>query len=93
MFDSDALATIAGLGGGSVSAPRGTFTGLLETDFVQVGELPVDSAVPKLTARTIDVKASGADVGAALGIEGETYIVRSVQHDGMGLTVLILEGP
>jgi hypothetical protein len=82
-----------GIGGGAVSAPRGTFTGLLETEFVQVGEIPVDSALPRLTARTSDVKSFGVGAGVALGIEGDTYIVRSVQNDGTGMTVLVLEGP
>jgi succinyl-CoA synthetase alpha subunit len=88
-YDLLALET---LGGECVTAPRGTFTGIFESNFVQVGDIGVDSAVPKLTARTCDVRAAGAGIGATLGIEGETYIVRSVQDDA-GMATLILEGP
>ena len=89
-YDLLALET---LGGECITAPRGTFTAIFENDYLPVGDIPVDSAQPKLTARTCDVERAGAGVGAILGIEGDTYIVRSVQNDGTGMTVLILEGP
>jgi hypothetical protein len=89
-YDLLALETVAGE---CITAPRGTFTATFDNAYLPVGEIPVESAQPKLTARTGYVMGSGADGGATLGIEGDTYIVRSVQHDGMGLTVLILEGP
>lgn len=91
--DADRLAILSGLGGGPVNAPRGTFTGLLESEFVQVGEIPVDSTSPQLSARTSDVRAAGVSVGIALVIEGEQYIVRSMQNDRTGMTLMLLEGP
>jgi hypothetical protein len=91
--DATGLAMLQAVGGICVSAPRSTFTGLFEADFTQVGELPVDSSAPRLTARTSDVRAGAIAIGTALIIEGDTYIVRSVQDDRTGMTVLLLEGP
>jgi hypothetical protein len=89
-YDLLAIDTVAGE---CVTAPRGTFKAIFDNAYLPVGEIAVESATPKLEARTCDVESAGVAIGAALGIEGDTYIVRSVQHDGMGLTVLILEGP
>ena len=89
-YDLLALETLAGE---CITAPRGTFTATFDNDYLPVGEIPVESAQPKLTARTCDVERTGAGIGATLGIEGATYLVRSVQNDGTGMTVLILEGP
>jgi hypothetical protein len=96
MFESDAdrEAMLRGLGGSSVAGPGGRLTGVLEREYLPVGdEAAVDSNAPRLTVRTDEARRAGVGHGAVLTIEGETYIVRSAQPDGTGITTCILEGP
>lgn len=88
---ADRAAILSGLGGLTVHGPRGTFVGVLETEYVGVGD--VDSAAPRLTADSANLMRCGVDAGVALRIADDTYIVRSVQPDGTGMTTLVLEGP
>jgi hypothetical protein len=91
--DADRLAMISGLGGVRVFAARGEFLGLLEMAHVGVGEVAVDSEAPMLSARSSDLARAGVTVGTTLTISGETYIVRSIRKDGLGMAELMLEGP
>jgi hypothetical protein len=95
MFESDAdrEAMLRGLGGSSVTGPGGRLTGVLEREYLPVGdEAAVDSSEPRLIVRTDEARRAGIGHGAVLTIEGETYIVRSVQPDGTGrMTTCTLE--
>ena len=94
MFESDAdrEAMLRGLGGASVTGPSGLLTGVLEREYLGVGDdAPVDSNAPRLTVRTAEAQRAGIGHGAVLTIEGETYVVRGVQPDGTGMTVCVLE--
>lgn len=96
MFESDAdrAAMIDALGGVGVSTAVGTFDGLFEEDYVGVGDgAPVESYGPRLIARTADVRRCKVANGTALTIEATPYIVRSVQDDRTGMTVMVLEAP
>lgn len=74
-----------------VSGVSGTFSGILDADYVGVGEVAVDSTAYRLTARTADVTAAGVTYGSTVTIEGADYTVRSMQPDGHGVTVMVLE--
>jgi hypothetical protein len=91
--DADRESMLQSLGGVSIAGPRGTFTGLLELDYIGVGEIPVDDFSPRLAARTSELARCGVTNNVALIVDGATYVVRSVQPDGTGMTVLMLEGP
>lgn len=91
--DADRLAMLVALGGVRVSAPGGSFHGVLEVDYEAVGEVGVESTSPRLTVRSSDMERCRVYLGAALHIGQDVYQVRSVQPDGTGMTVLVLEGP
>lgn len=91
---ADREAMLRGLGGVSIAGPRGTFTGLLELEYIAVGDpVPVDTVMPRLHADTDELARCGVESGVSLRIGADLYIVRSVQPDGVHMTVLILEGP
>ena len=95
MFESDAdrECMLRGLGGVTLSAPLGTFVGLLDRDFVGLGDVPIESTAPRITCRSSDVARLGITEGTTLTVEAAAYIVRGVQPDGVGMTTLIVEGP
>jgi hypothetical protein len=95
MFESDAdrEAMLRALGGVSFAAPLGLFVGLLDRDYVGVGDVPVESEAIRITARSSDVERLRVSEGSALVADSGTYIVRGVQPDGLGMTVLVVEGP
>jgi hypothetical protein len=95
MFESEAdrVAMIRALGGVLVSAPRGTCDGLLETGYVGDGDLAVDNADARVTVRTSDATRLGLSSGIALQVDGTSYLVRTPQPDGSGMTLLVLELP
>jgi hypothetical protein len=68
---------------------RSTFTAIFDNEYVAVGDVPVESAAPSLTCRSTDVATVAA--GDELAIDGTDYVVRSIQPDGAGITVLRLE--
>lgn len=87
----DRLSMITPWGSADIETDRGSFKGMLEAEFVQVGDIPVDSSAPRITARTSDAAALGISDGVTLRHNGANYVVRSVQNDGTGMTVLVLE--
>lgn len=91
--DADRLAMLRSLGGISVEGPRCQFIGVLDLVPIGVGEVPVNTVAPMLTARTSDLARAGVTVGAQLTANEEQYIVRSLRKDGLGMTELDLEIP
>lgn len=91
--DADRLAMIQSLGGISIEGPRCQFMGVLDLAHVGVGEIPVDTVAPMVTARTSDLARAGVTVGALLTAGEDQYIVRSLRKDGLGMTELDLEIP
>jgi hypothetical protein len=68
----------------------GTFRAILEAEYAPVGEVAeVDSAAYSLTCKSADL--TGVGHGTILEIECVEYVVRSVEPDGTGVTVLRLE--
>lgn len=91
---ADRRAILHGLGGVPVRGPLGDCTGILTLDYVAIGDpAPVDSLLPSLTADTDDLARCGVVSGVGIRVGADTYVVRSVQPDGTGMTVLILEAP
>lgn len=74
-----------------VSGVSGTFSGIFDADYAGVGDVPVDSTAYRLTARTADLTACSVTVDTVLAIQGDEYIVRSIQPDGHGMATLLLE--
>lgn len=69
-----------------------TITGIFDYEYQQVeagGTMGFAMRVAKLLVRSADVP--GISDGAALTIEGGSYIVRIVMPDGTGMTELFLE--
>lgn len=91
--DVETRAMIRSGGGVSVNGPRGQFAGLFDNEFAQVGDPPVDDSAPRLLAVTSDVTQAGVSHGVSINVGPDVYVVRSVQHDGNGMTLLFLEGP
>ena len=71
-------------------ANRSSFTALFDRQFQLVGDpAGVESFAPALTCLATDV--ATAAHGDVLTVDGDDYTVRSIQPDGTGVTVLILE--
>jgi len=74
--------------GGSAS----TVNGIFDNDIVEVdagGNIPMAVRQPRFLCRTNDVS-SAAD-GDALVVNSTNYTIRVVDHDGTGMTTLVLE--
>lgn len=102
--DADLLAMLTGCGGESVTVYSGDFgsstygsdafggalpgfTAVLDREFVEVQGIEGEN--PVLTCRTSDVP--GLNHGDSLTVNSTGYTVRGIQHDGNGLTVIVLE--
>lgn len=68
---------------------RGTFTAIFERQYAGIGDVAVESTSPALTCRTSDVESLSR--GDTVTVEGSEFTIRSIQPDGMGVTILILE--
>lgn len=69
-----------------------TVNGIFDNEFFEVGaggEVAVAMEQPRFTCKTSDV--SSAAEGDAITINSIDYIIRVVQIDGTGITVLVLE--
>lgn len=74
--------------GGSAS----TVNGIFDNDIVEVdagGNIPMAIRQPRFLCRTQDI--SGAVDGDALVVNSTNYTIRVVDHDGTGMTTLVLE--
>ena len=97
--DADLEAMLRASGGVDVQFPRGRLTGLLEAGHALVED--VDSAAPRLTCRSTEVRRLDVSHGVSGRVGAAVYIVRAVEPDGVidgnglpaGLTTLVLEGP
>lgn len=89
--DADRLATIQGLGGQLVSAPRGTFWAILDAEYAAAGDLPaVEGTAPALTCRTSDFKALQIVKNDSITVGDETFKFVRHEPDGTGISVLVL---
>jgi hypothetical protein len=69
-----------------------TFSAILESEYAGVGEMPeTDSAAYSLICKSADLSTANVGHGSVLTIECVEYVVRSVEPDGTGVTVLRLE--
>lgn len=68
-----------------------TINGIFDNEYYEdpSGEVGLESSQPQFTCKTTDV--SSASNGDTLVVSSTTYTVRSVQDDGTGITLLILE--
>lgn len=92
MFESDAdrLALIKGLGGLLVSHTAGEFWAIFENEYATVLDGAVESTGPAVTARTSDVRNIPKDT--VLQVGEDTYRVKTLQPDGLGMTAILLKG-
>jgi hypothetical protein len=66
------------------------FTAIFDAEYVGVGELAeVESSGPVLTCQSTDVADLGH--GETLTVDGVGYVIRAIQPDGTGVTLLRLE--
>jgi hypothetical protein len=91
--DSDRLALLVALGAVSVSAPGGTFTGLVDREYVSVGELGIEDISTRITARSSDLERVRLADGDSITAAGLAYIVRAIKPDGVGMSFIDLQGP
>jgi hypothetical protein len=87
--DADRLAAIKSLGGQLISHDSGSFVAIFENDFVSVVEGMVESRGPALTALSSDVKDLPKDTVLTIG--DVEYRIKRLEHDGSGMTVLLLK--
>lgn len=74
--------------GGSAS----TVNGIFDNDIVEVdagGNIPMAIRQPRFLCRTQDI--ADAVEGDALVVNSTNYTIRVVDHDGTGMTTLVLE--
>jgi hypothetical protein len=86
--DADRLAMIKSLGGQLVRHVSGDFLAIFDRDFLLVSDA-VESRVPALTARTIDVTELAKDV--VLDIGGTEYRIKRHEPDGTGMSIVVLK--
>lgn len=67
-----------------------SFVGIFDAGYelVNLGEVGVTSAQPRLTGRTADVE--GIALLTTLTVDGVAYTLQEQQPDGTGMTVLLL---
>lgn len=85
--DFGVAATYTPSGGAGVS-----INGIFDNDFIEIdagGGVGVAMQQPRFHCRTADV--SSAAEGDALVVDSVNYIIRIVQDDGTGMTMLVLE--
>ncbi len=85
--DFGVAATYTPSGGSGVS-----INGIFDNDFIEIdagGGVGVAMQQPRFHCRTADV--SSAAEGDALVVDSVNYIIRIVQDDGTGMTMLVLE--
>lgn len=85
--DADRLAVIQCCDGQLVTVATASVWGIFENAYAE--DLNIAGTRPQLRCRTTDV--STAIVGTAVVVNELSYLVRGVQPDGTGMTVLILE--
>ena len=68
---------------------RCTFTAIFDSEYVGVGDVEIESSGPALTCRTSDV--ADRAHGDVLTIDSVGYVIRGIQPDGTGVTLLRLE--
>ena len=69
---------------------KGAFTAIFDRQYAGVGEgAAVESYSPALTCRSVDAETLAH--GDELTVDGDDFVVRSLQPDGTGVTVVILE--
>lgn len=93
-FETDALSMLRGfpgVGSVSVSSPRGTFCAIFENLYFGDGDPPVETSRPQLQARSSDVQRLDLRAGVVLTIGADRYVLRAIQPDGTGMTLLGLE--
>jgi len=85
--DADRLAVIQECGGQLVTVATASVWGIFENAYAE--DLGIAGTRPELTCRTTDVSTAAA--GTAVVANELSYLVRGIQPDGTGMTVLILE--
>lgn len=88
---ADRLAFVE-IDGVTVTAPGGEFTGLFDNGYASaLADPAVEGASPQVMARTSDVDAASVAKGQSLTISGSTYRVHRLEHDGTGMTTVVLK--
>jgi hypothetical protein len=91
-IESDAvrLAMLQAVGGQTILAVRGSFTGVFGDEYLAIGDgvADVESSGPVVTCRSSDVATLKIAKGDRLTIGGAYYTVVGHRPDGTGITVL-----
>jgi hypothetical protein len=69
-----------------------TVNGIFDNDIIEVeagGNISMAVRQPRFVCRTVDL--SSAAEGDALNVNSTAYTIRVVDHDGTGVTTLVLE--
>lgn len=75
-----------------VGGTASTVNGIFDNDIVEVdagGNIPMAIRQPRFLCRTQDI--ANAVEGDALVVNSTNYTIRVVDHDGTGMTTLVLE--
>jgi len=89
-FSADDFGTTATYtpSGGSPTSVKGIF----DKDYIAVdsgGSVPIALEQPRFLCATSDVSAAAED--DAITIQGTAYLIKVVENDGTGVTILVLE--
>lgn len=88
-WTDDIAGLLADFGVPVTQASRIIGSGLFDRAYAGVGDIPVESYSPAVTCRSADV--AELEHGDSVTVDGSDYTIRSIQPDGTGITVLILE--
>jgi len=71
------------------SSKTATLSVIFDMQYVEAGNISGNR--PVLTCSTANLAAAGIDVGARVTVLGNEYVVKVIEPDGTGISVLILE--
>lgn len=88
-FDTEAHGVSASI---TIDGSASTISVILNKEYFAIDPglaMEIEGSQPVCTGRTSDM--TGVEIGDTIQISSVTYNIRSVQNDGTGITVLVLE--
>ena len=90
-WQDDIPALLTDFGVVATLASGRSVSGIFDSDYIGVGDIAVESSGPAFTLSSADATAHEIAIGTAIQVGSADYVVRSVQPDGTGITLLRLE--
>lgn len=77
--------------GSTVDWGGGTFVGIYGNPYGETEDGMVSGTLPSVLARSSDIETAALTNGSTVTIDSVSYVIRTIEPDNEGLTVLTLE--